>query len=98
MKLSEDILVAMIFIAIFGIGVFICYKTVQSKEKEEVACINNDKIYSPTMGCESKYDVCLQKLRNTFSDLSDTWGVTTNNQDSISKTIQSEIDRCVANI
>ena len=47
---------------------------------------------------ESKYEQCLYKLNNTFSDLSDTWGNNTNNQDSISKTIQSEIDRCIKNI
>lgn len=47
---------------------------------------------------ESKYEKCLRIMRNTFSDLSDTWGNNTNNQDSISKTMSAEIDRCLLNI
>ena len=53
------------------------------------------------VGCftpETSYEKCLRILRNTFSDLSDTWGNNTNNQDAISKTIASEIDRCMENI
>lgn len=47
---------------------------------------------------ESDYEKCLRIMRNTFSDLSDTWGNNTNNQDSISKTMSAEIDRCLTNI
>lgn len=66
-------------------------------ETQRIECQESGGIYNPDTGCKTKYDRCLEKLRNTFSDLSDTWGANTNNQDSISKTIQSEIDRCLIN-
>lgn len=47
---------------------------------------------------KSNYEKCLQIMRDTFSDLSDTWGNNTNNQDSISKTMSTEINRCLKNI
>lgn len=56
--------------------------------------LNDVRCYTP----ESKYEKCLRIMRNTFSDLSDTWGNNTNNQDSISKTMSAEIDRCLTNI
>lgn len=66
-------------------------------EQQRMECRESGGIYNLDTGCKTKYDQCLHKLRNTFSDLSDTWGTNTNNQDSISKTIQSEIDRCLIN-
>ena len=48
--------------------------------------------------CESKYVKCLREINYAFSDLADTWGNNTNNQDSISKTMKAEIDRCLINI
>lgn len=48
--------------------------------------------------CETKYEKCLRNIRYTFSDLADTWWNNTNNQDSISKTMSSEMDRCLKNI
>lgn len=49
-------------------------------------------------GCETEYDRytrCLGQIRMTFHDLTDTVGVSQNNQDSISKTMAAEVDRCM---
>jgi len=48
--------------------------------------------------CESKYEKCLRKIGYTFSDLADTWGNNTNNQDTISKTMSEQVDKCLTNI
>ena len=47
---------------------------------------------------ETNYEKCLRIIRDSYSDLSDTWGNNTNNQDSISKTMSAEVDRCLKNI
>jgi hypothetical protein len=88
-------------IMVLGLTVFGYLLHIQDEEykQEKLQCVNSSKLYNDYYEkCESKYEVCLKKLRDTFSDLSDTWGVNTNNQDAISKTMQSEIDRCVKNI
>ena len=77
-----------------------------NREEQENYCKNQWKIlYSfdstislENVKCETPYEKCLYDLRNTFSDLSDTWGNNNNNQDSISKTMSAEIDRCIKNI
>ena len=41
---------------------------------------------------------CRIQVRNMFDDLVDTWGVNTNNQDAISKSMIEIYDRCVKEI
>ena len=99
MKTIEIAVLLTIIILMIGLGVI--FSSVSSKKdmQRRIKCIDSGGIYMPyTRECETKYDVCLEKLKYTFSNLSDTWGVNTNNQDTISKTIQSEIERCIENI
>ena len=77
-----------------------------TREQQENYCKNQWKIlyiFDSTTSlenvkCETPYERCLDKIESAFSDLSDTWGNNTNNQDSISKTMSAEIDRCIKNI
>lgn len=77
-----------------------------NREEAENYCTNKwlvlyNNVSSNDIGqtvCETKYEKCLRKINYAFSDLSDTWWNNTNNQDSISKTMKAEIDRCLLNI
>ena len=45
--------------------------------------------------CYTKEEYCRLESRAMFEDLSDTWGVNTNNQDSISRAMIEMYDRCL---
>ena len=89
----------LIILPIFGVilfGLLHLFNTDEQSEKAKT-CEEQGKATLQSGGCGTKYEYCLYLLKGTFSDLSDTLGNNTNNQDSISKTMQSEIDRCLVN-
>lgn len=92
----ENLTILGVCLVVIGGLMYSGYVTNQQDTLARQECDKNGKVMHYST-CYTKYDLCLLKLKNSFGDLTDTWGVSTNNQDSISKTIQSEMDRCIAN-
>lgn len=74
--------------------VFVDRQEVNHKRTETEKCTSEGKIFDGY--CKTKYEYCLGKVRDTFEDLTDTVGVSQNNQDSVSQSMRAEIDRCLS--
>jgi len=101
----RDAVIRVIVTVILGVGV--CFGWIAldrhydreeaEKAQEKAACEAKGDVWEWN-GCETEYDRytrCLGQIRMTFHDLTDTVGVSQNNQDSISKTMAAEVDRCM---
>lgn len=106
-KFMKDLLIRAIVIVLvicFGYLVFkfSSYLIKQDNLSEEIgkqSCESEDGVWNQAYEiCELKYEKCLRIVRTAFEDLTDTRGVSQNNEDAVSKTMEREINRCLEKI
>jgi hypothetical protein len=76
--------------SVFILIVFLLFKAIQfetSKEKCQYEGVGTS--------CLTQGEYCRQETRRMFMSITDTWGVDTNNQDQISKSMIEMYDRCM---
>jgi len=103
----KDIITRVLVILIIGSVIFggvqgIIYLTKVQNHKMQVEkerCKNKDGVWNDSYRyCEAKYERCLKLVRTAFEDLTDTMGASQNHEDSVSKTMEREINRCLEKI
>lgn len=100
--IARGIAIIILGTAIFGLVQGVKYLIEVSERNEQIQkerCQKKDGVWNDAYSyCETKYEKCLKTVRTAFEDLTDTMGASQNNEDSVSKTMEREISRCLEKI
>lgn len=101
-SLAITIMVSVAFATLVGVIAGVGYVAEFFEHKQQVEkerCKNKDGVWNDSYRyCEAKYERCLKLVRTAFEDLTDTMGASQNHEDSVSKTMEREINHCLEKI